>query len=158
MAIFGQNWQFWEFLTYNFQTRLCIFLSFGMDVVLMVFFEKNHILHAWEIQRCSKFWPFKTKIWLFFAKIDSFESFWPITSKRRYESSKFLYGSCSYGVFWENHRVATVPQFPHCPTFWQNLKNVLLSSYLFDFFSILSHFVPLFVKNLMSEILKKVKI
>ena len=37
---FGQNWQFWEFLTFNFQTRLWIFLMFGMEVVLMVLFEK----------------------------------------------------------------------------------------------------------------------
>ena len=37
---FGQNWQFWEFLTYNFQTPLWIFLIFGMEVVLMVLFEK----------------------------------------------------------------------------------------------------------------------
>ena len=37
---FGQNWQFWEFLTYNFQTPLWIFLIFGMEVVLMMFFEK----------------------------------------------------------------------------------------------------------------------
>ena len=39
-AIFGQNWQFWEFLTYNFQTRLWIFLIYGMEVVLVVFFEE----------------------------------------------------------------------------------------------------------------------
>ena len=39
-AIFGQNWQFWEFFTFNFQTPLWIFLIFGMEVVLMVFFEK----------------------------------------------------------------------------------------------------------------------
>ena len=35
----------------------------------------------------AKFWPFKTKIWPFFAKIDSYESFLPITFKHRYESS-----------------------------------------------------------------------
>ena len=40
MAIFGQNWQFWEFLTYNFQTRLWIFLIYGMEVVLVVYFEE----------------------------------------------------------------------------------------------------------------------
>ena len=28
-AIFGLNWLFWEFLTYNFQTPLWIFLIFG---------------------------------------------------------------------------------------------------------------------------------
>ena len=30
------------------------------------------------------------KIWSFVAKIDSFEGFWPLTSKCRYESSLFL--------------------------------------------------------------------
>ena len=39
-AIFGQNWQFWEFLAYNFQTPLRIFLIFGMEVFLMLFFVK----------------------------------------------------------------------------------------------------------------------
>ena len=34
---FFQNWQFWEFFTYNFQTPLWIFLSFGMEAVLMVY-------------------------------------------------------------------------------------------------------------------------
>ena len=37
---FCQNWQFWEFFTYNFQTPLWIFLIFGMEVVFMVLFEK----------------------------------------------------------------------------------------------------------------------
>ena len=36
----GQNWQFSEFLTYNFQTPLWIFPIFGMEVVRMVFFEE----------------------------------------------------------------------------------------------------------------------
>ena len=49
-AIFGQNWLFWEFLTYNFQTPLWIFLIFGMEVVLMVFFEKI------ILNMPSKFW------------------------------------------------------------------------------------------------------
>ena len=40
LAIFCQNWQFWEFLTYNFQTPLWIFLIFGMEVVFIVLFEK----------------------------------------------------------------------------------------------------------------------
>ena len=40
LAIFVQNSHFWVFLAYNFQTPLWIFLIFGMEVVLMVFFEK----------------------------------------------------------------------------------------------------------------------
>ena len=44
------------------------------------------------------------KIWPFLAKIAVFECFYPITSKRRIESiPNFWYGSCSYGVLWENH-------------------------------------------------------
>ena len=39
-SFFWQNWQFWGFFAYNFQTLLWIFLTFGMEVVLMVFFEK----------------------------------------------------------------------------------------------------------------------
>ena len=40
LAILGQNWQFWRFLAFNFQTPLWIYLIFGMEVVLMVLFEK----------------------------------------------------------------------------------------------------------------------
>ena len=64
---FGQNWQFWEFLTYNFQTLLWIFLIFGMEVVLMVFFEKI-ISISLENSDMAKFCPFKTKIWPFFGQ------------------------------------------------------------------------------------------
>ena len=49
-AIFGQNWQFWEFFTYNFQTPLWIFLIFGIEVVRMVRFEKIKLYMA------GKFW------------------------------------------------------------------------------------------------------
>ena len=31
--VFGQNWLFWEFLTYNFQIPLWIFLIFGMELL-----------------------------------------------------------------------------------------------------------------------------
>ena len=87
LAIFGQNSRFWVFLAYNFQTPLWIFLIFGMEVVLMVFFEKI-ILYMPE-----KFWYgeilalLRPKFGHFLAKIAVFECFWPITSKRRYESS-----------------------------------------------------------------------
>ena len=40
LAIFGQYWQFWRFLASSFPTLLWIFLIFGMEVVLMVIFEK----------------------------------------------------------------------------------------------------------------------
>ena len=40
LVIFDQNSRFWVFLAYNFQTPLWIFLIFGMEVVLMVLFEK----------------------------------------------------------------------------------------------------------------------
>ena len=63
-AIFGQNWQFLEFLTYNFQTQLWIFLIFGMEVVLMVLFQ-NIIIYMLGKLLYGKIWSFKTKIWLF---------------------------------------------------------------------------------------------
>ena len=68
--------------------------------------QSYYVLLVWKLFCCSsfrksysiclensdlaKFWPFKTKIWPFLAKIYCFESFWPITSKRSYESSYFL--------------------------------------------------------------------
>ena len=64
---FGQNCQFWEFLTYNYQTRLWIFLIYGMEVVLVVFFEEI-ILYMPGKFYLAKLWPFKTKIWPFFGK------------------------------------------------------------------------------------------
>ena len=84
LAIFGQNWQFWEFYLElpNDATNLP---DFGMEVVVMVFFEKIMLYMPgkfWYV----KIWPFKAKILPFLAKIDSFESCWPITSKRRYDS------------------------------------------------------------------------
>ena len=110
---FGKNWLFWEFLTYNFQTQIWIFLIFGMEllwiltlsgepiilclvgmeVVLMVFFEEI-ILYM-----LGNFWfgeilAISVKIWSFLDKIDWFESIWPITTKRSYESSLFLVWNC----------------------------------------------------------------
>ena len=84
---------FWPKLTvlrvsaYNFQTPLWILLSFGMEVVLLVFFEKSYCIYQ-ENSDMAKLWAFnKAKIWSFLSEIDRFESFWSITSKRRYESS-----------------------------------------------------------------------
>ena len=37
---FGQNWQLRRFLAFNSQRPLWIFLIFGMEVVLMVFFKR----------------------------------------------------------------------------------------------------------------------
>ena len=41
LAIFDQNWHFWEFLTYNFQTPLQIFLKFALETNFDVFFQKK---------------------------------------------------------------------------------------------------------------------
>ena len=82
---FGQNLQFWKFLTYNFQTPLRIFLIFGMEVFLWSSLRKSYSI-CLENSVLAKFWPLM-KIWPFFGQIDCFESFWPITSKHRYESS-----------------------------------------------------------------------
>ena len=48
---------------------------------------ENHTLYAGKNLVWRNFGPFKAKIWPFLAKIAVFECFWPITSKRRYESS-----------------------------------------------------------------------
>ena len=64
---FGQNRQFWEFLTYNFQTPQWIFILFGMEVVLMVFFEKSYS-DAWEIQYVQNliiFYQISALLWVF---------------------------------------------------------------------------------------------
>ena len=67
------------FLAYIFQTPLQTFKIFGMETTLVVFFEKI-IVHM-----MGKFWDGQNLAIL--AKIDKFEGFWPLTSKRRYESS-----------------------------------------------------------------------
>ena len=71
--IFSQNWLFWEFLTYNYQTLLWIFLIFGMEVALTVLFEKI-ILYMLGNQ----------SYYVLLAKKWTFE---PISSKRRYKFS-----------------------------------------------------------------------
>ena len=63
---FGENWLFWEFLTYNFQTQLWIFLVFGMEIVFMVFFEK--IIPYMP----GKFWYFRILV------DQNLAIFWPI--------------------------------------------------------------------------------
>ena len=40
-AFFGQNWLFWEFLTYNFPTQLWIFLIFGMELLWILTLSGN---------------------------------------------------------------------------------------------------------------------
>ena len=62
---FGQNWQIWEFLAYNFETSPWIFLTFGMEVVLMVFFDQILVLIIIFLKIFSKSktnTPLKTKI------------------------------------------------------------------------------------------------
>ena len=87
LPFFAKIDSFENFFTYNFQTPLWIFLSFGMEAVLMVFFEKNHMLCARKILIWQNFGHLRPKFGHFFAKIDSFERFWPLASKQRFESS-----------------------------------------------------------------------
>ena len=49
--------------------------------------SENHTLYAGKILIWRNFGHLRPKFGHFLAKIDSFESFWPITSIRRYESS-----------------------------------------------------------------------
>ena len=88
-ALFGPKLTILRDFDCNFQTPLWIFLIFGTEVVLMVFFEEI-ILYMPGKFWYGNFWPFKTKIWPFLAKNDFFESFWLITFKRSYEFSWFL--------------------------------------------------------------------
>ena len=46
-------------------------------------FLENHTLYAWKIL----IWQNLVHLRPFLAKIDSFEGFWPLISKRGYESS-----------------------------------------------------------------------
>ena len=51
---------------------------------------ENYTLYAGKILIWRNFGHLRPKFVHFLAKIDSFESFWPITSKRCYESSIFF--------------------------------------------------------------------
>ena len=73
LATLCQNWQFWKLLASSFQTPLWIFLIFGMEVVLMVFFEKI------MLDLPGKFWYGKILAFLR-PKFGIFESFWPNTA------------------------------------------------------------------------------
>ena len=71
---------------------------------------ENHTLCAGKILIWRKFGHSRPKFPVFLAKIDTFESFWPITSKRRYECSYFLYWklflwSSSFLIFYFNFSV-----------------------------------------------------
>ena len=79
LPFLGQNWQFWSFLAINFQTPLI----FGMEVILMVLFEKIifympgkfwygeflameyqnfvHLKPVWEFSAYN----FQTSLWIF---------------------------------------------------------------------------------------------
>ena len=59
MAIFSQVWQFWEFLTYNFQTPLWIVLIFGVEVIYIVFFQKISCMPEKIVwwSKFDHFWP-----------------------------------------------------------------------------------------------------
>ena len=100
--VFGQDWLLWEFFTYNFQTQLWILLSFGIKVVLMVFFEKI-IVYMPGNSEMAKIWPFVTKIRPCFGQNWHFWEFLPVTFKRRYESSYFFIWKLLLWSFWENH-------------------------------------------------------
>ena len=48
--------------------------------------RKSYYIYR-ENSDMAKFWPFRTQTLPFLAKVDNFESFLPLTSKRCYESS-----------------------------------------------------------------------
>ena len=67
-------------MTYNFQTRLWIFLIYGMEVVSVVFFEEIILYMP------GKFWFGET-------------SFGHITSKRSYEDSYLVWNFFEFWLF-----------------------------------------------------------
>ena len=67
---FCQNWQFWKFMTYTFQTPSWIFLNFGMEVVLMVFFEKSY--SCWFDQIYDQNWQFWESIGLSVLAVEAY--------------------------------------------------------------------------------------
>ena len=94
-SFFGQNWQFWGFLAYNFQPPLWIFLILVWTLFLWSSLRKSYY-KCQENYEMAIFWPLAQ----FLAKIDSFESFLP-TSKRGYESSQFFCMEVVVMVFFE---------------------------------------------------------
>ena len=67
-SFLGQNWQLWEFFTYNFQTLLWIFLIFCIGVVLRIFLE-NIICYMpgkfKDVQNLAIFDQISALLWVF---------------------------------------------------------------------------------------------
>ena len=66
--------------------RYKISIIFGMETTLVVFFEKIIVYMPGIFWDCQNLTICAQNL----AKIDSFEGFWLLTSKHRYESSEFL--------------------------------------------------------------------
>ena len=85
---------------------------------------ENHTLYTGKILIWRKFGHIRPKFGHFSAKIDSFESFLPITSKRRYESTQFLVWKLflwsslrkSYSICLENSDLAKL--WPYKTKIW----------------------------------------
>ena len=102
LPFFGQNWEFWEFLTYNFQMPLWIFLIFGMEVVLMVLFEKIILYMP------GKFWygenlAIGQNLAIFWPKLRVLRDFDLLLPNAAMNLSNFWYESFSNGLSWENY-------------------------------------------------------
>ena len=69
----------------------------GMEIVWWSSFRKSYSI-CWENSDMAKLVHLRS----FLAKIDSFESFWPLPNATM-NLPNFWYGSCSYGLLWENH-------------------------------------------------------
>ena len=86
-AIFGQNWQFWEFWPITSKRLYESSYLLAWKLFFWSSLRKSYCIYQ-ENSDMAKLWAFnKAKIWPFLSEIDRFESFWSITSKRRYESS-----------------------------------------------------------------------
>ena len=91
MAIFGKNWLFWEFLTYNFQTQLWIFLIFGIELLWILTLSGEPIILCLVLT----LFIFFTNRWMnlkFWHQI-----FWPILNPFLVRKLPFLHPNKVFG-------------------------------------------------------------
>ena len=104
-----------------------------METPLVFFFEKIIVYMPGKILT----WPRFGHLLQVFGQNWQFESLWPITLKRCYESFYFWYGIFSYGLLWENHslyagKILIWQNFDHLSHFWQKLTVLRVLAYNFQ--------------------------
>ena len=87
MAKNGQNLAIFECFYLYVQNSAINFYNFWYGNSPCVLLWENHSVYAGKNPDMAKIWPFVAKV---FGQNWQFESLWPITLKRCYESSLFL--------------------------------------------------------------------